>query len=396
MVDPTETPPPPGPDDLAQPDNGGGLDSRRPVVAEAPGKLFLILFLGAAFVFFIIYFVILGGDDDDVDVVDNKPRRISADTISPPPPPPPPEPLPPPKPLATPALTPPPLPTVPVVAEDEPTNEERQERLRSSMLIFNASDGLFGDDFDDTRQAEDEFAANDPNLSFQSRAIRASKAEKVSAASIGDINVMIAQGKLIHGVLETAINTQLPGVIRAITSRDIYAEAGRARLVPKGSRLIGVYNTDLFRGQSRVFIVWTRIIRPDGTDIMVGSPGTDALGRAGLEGAVDSKFRELFSTAILTSFITVGVAAGAEAVLDDDGSTTSTATDGTTTTSGSSTSQAAAQSIANIGGVGKRVIDNVIDTRPTISIDQGTKINIMVNRDLIFPRSVVQSVNFVE
>ena len=225
--------------------------------------------------------------------------------------------------------------------------------------------------------------------------MRASESSPVRAGHIGDLYSTIAQGKLIHGVLESALNTQLPGTIRSIVSRDIYAEAGSARLVPKGSRLIGIYNTDIFRGQSRVFIVWTRIIRPDGIDIMVNSPGVDKLGRAGLEGAVDGRFRELFATALLTSVITIGAATAAESVVDTD-STTTRGSDGSTTTTGSSSAQAVSSSIANIGGVGKRVIDNVIDTRPVIEIDQGTKINVMVNRDMIFPSSILQQTTFVE
>jgi type IV secretion system protein VirB10 len=129
----------------------------------------------------------------------------------------------------------------------------------------------------------------------------------------------------------------------------------------------------------------------------VNSPGVDKLGRAGEAGFVDSRFREIFSTAILTSVITIGVASAAEKVVGgDDTVTNTTNTDGTTSSSGSATAQATAQSISNIGGVAKRVLDNVIDTRPVITIDQGTKINVMVNRDLIFPNSVLQQTNFVE
>ncbi len=366
-----------------------------PAVASAPGKLFLILFLGAAFFFAAIYFVFSGGEKKETIVKDTKLQKVAKADFEAPPTPPPVIPDLPPRPIIPEVAEVPLPPPVPVVDEKAPTDQKYLERLRSDMLIFNSSDGV-GAAFEDQRQAEDDMAQNDPNLAFAQNAMRASTAQKVKAGHIGDLYSIIAQGKLIHGVLETAINTQLPGVIRAIVSRDIFAEAGTERLVPKGSRMIGVYNTDVFRGQSRVFIVWTRIIRPDGVDIMVNSPGVDKLGRAGLEGAVDGRFRELFSTAILTSVISIGMAVGVENVVDDEGTSTTRSANGDLTTTSTSSSQAAASSIANVGGVARRIIDNVIDIRPVIEIDQGTKVNIMVNKDLIFPSTIMQQTTFVE
>lgn len=373
-----------------------GMDmAGTPAVASAPGKLFMVLGLGSLFLFAAIYFVFSGGDKKKKLIDDRKMQGIAKQDFEAAPTMPPPVIDLPPTPIMPPGTDePPPLPQVDIVNEQGPTDERYLERLRSDMVIFNTTDGV-GAALEDRRRAEDDLATNDPNLSFAQKAMRASQSSPVKAGHIGDLYSTIAQGKLIHGVLESALNTQLPGTIRSVVSRDIYAEAGSARLVPKGSRLIGIYNTDIFRGQSRVFIVWTRIIRPDGIDIMVNSPGVDKLGRAGLEGAVDGRFRELFATALLTSVITIGAATAAESVVDTD-STTTRGSDGSTTTTGSSSAQAVSSSIANIGGVGKRVIDNVIDTRPVIEIDQGTKINVMVNRDMIFPASILQQTTFVE
>lgn len=374
-----------------------GVDTMgAPAVAAAPGKLFLMLFGGAAFFFVALYFIFSGDGKKEPIATPTKlqtPAKKDFDPMPPTPPTPievPPTPIP----TPPPAEEVPPLPPMEITSDPGPTDEKYLERLRSEMMVFNNTTGA-GAAFEDQRKAENDLAANDPNLGFAQKAMRASAASPVKAGHIGDLYSTIAQGKLIHGVVESAINTQLPGSIRAVVSRDTYAEAGSVRLIPKGSRLIGIYNTDIFRGQSRVFVVWTRIIRPDGIDIMVNSPGVDKLGRAGLEGAVDGKFRELFATALITSVITIGAATVAESVVDSD-STTTRGADGSTTTSGSASAEAVSQSIANIGGVGKRVIDNVIDTRPVIEIDQGTKINVMVNRDMVFPSSVMQQTTFVE
>ncbi len=193
----------------------------------------------------------------------------------------------------------------------------------------------------------------------------------------------IAQGKIIHAVLETAINTDLPGTLRAIVSRDTYAETGREVMIPKGSRLIGTYSTGVLRGQKRVMVVWTRLIRPDGLDIDIGSPGTDALGRGGVPGLVDNKYAEIFSAAILTSVIAIGIAAGTDAIIDNPSTTTTGG--GSSTTTGSAGATAASGAVATLGSVSEDVVNTMLDLRPTITVDQGTLVNVFVNKDLTFP-----------
>lgn len=244
----------------------------------------------------------------------------------------------------------------------------------------------------DQRAASDALSASDPNSAFSNNVLRATKAEKATASRLNNLSITIAQGKIINAVLETAINTDLPGTLRAIISRDIYAESGREVMIPKGTRLIGTYNTGINRGQRRVLIVWTRLIRPDGLDIMIGSPGVDSLGRAGLEGHVDNKYSEIFSAAILSSVISIGAAVAADAATGNDDTTTTTQrTDGSSSTTGSSGSIAAASAVQNIGTVGKDIVNTMLDLKPTITVDQGTKINVFVNRDLSFPNGQFDS-----
>ena len=103
----------------------------------------------------------------------------------------------------------------------------------------------------------------------------------------------VSQGTLIPAILETAINSDVPGYVRAVVSRDVMGFDGRRVLIPSGSRLIGQYRSGLAAGQSRAFIVWTRLTRPDGVTVSLGSPVTDPLGRAGLGGKVDSHLLKL-------------------------------------------------------------------------------------------------------
>jgi type IV secretion system protein VirB10 len=116
----------------------------------------------------------------------------------------------------------------------------------------------------------------------------------------------VAQGTMMPAVLETAIDTDVPGFVRAVISRDVRSFDGSRVLVPRSSHVIGQYKSAPAQGQSRVYVLWTRLIRPDGVSIDLGSPTTDSSGRNGLGGQVNSHFGKRFGAAILLS--TIGAA----------------------------------------------------------------------------------------
>ena len=149
--------------------------------------------------------------------------------------------------------------------------------------------------------------AVDPNTRFQ-RQLGKSPAPTSVATRTAGLDFLILQGKFIDAVAETAMNSDLPGQVRALVSYDIYAESGRRVMLPRGTRLIGDYNTAITKGQKRLFVVWTRAIRPDGIDIALLSGGTDPLGRAGLTGEVDTHFWQIFGTSALLSILGAGAA----------------------------------------------------------------------------------------
>jgi type IV secretory pathway VirB10-like protein len=176
-------------------------------------------------------------------------------------------------------------------------------------------------------------------------------------------SLVVAQGATIPGVLETALNSDLPGFARAVVSRDVRSFDGSTVLIPRGSRVIGEYRSAVAQGQSRAFVIWTRVLRPDGVAIQIGSPAPDPVGRAGLSGSVDRHFLEEFSGAILLSVINAGTAAlvgqpSTEVVVG---------------------SSQAATGLASAASV---FAPTVIP--PTIKVPQGTPIRIFVSRDLDF------------
>lgn len=104
----------------------------------------------------------------------------------------------------------------------------------------------------------------------------------------------VAQGTMIQAVMETTLDSSLPGQTRAVVSEDVFSFDGSRLLIPRGSRLIGRYRSGVDIAQRRVTIAWDRIILPDNQTIQISSFGGDELGRFGVIGFVDAPFDERF------------------------------------------------------------------------------------------------------
>ena len=216
------------------------------------------------------------------------------------------------------------------------------------------------------------------------------KADTAKATEVNNLNRTILQGKIVNAVLETAINTDIPGMLRAIVTRDVYAEQGVDVMIPKGSRLIGKYASEVKGGQTRVAVMWDRLIRPDGIDIEIASSGVDQLGRTGVAGTVYDHFWRKIGNAFLVSYVVPVAAAEAAKKATNIKTSDNTETknkDGstTTTTSGDPVAQAITDSTKQFSDITKGMIQDSFSTKPTITVDQGTIINILVQKDLVFP-----------
>ena len=208
----------------------------------------------------------------------------------------------------------------------------------------------------------------DPNTNFQKQ-LSKNPAPISNATHTADRAFLVLQGKFIDAVAETAMNSDLPGQVRALVSHDVYAESGRRIMLPRGTRIIGEYNTAITKGQERLFVVWTRAIRPDGIDIALLSGGSDSLGRAGLTGEVDTHFWTIFGTSALLSIIGAGASnAGVNPGQDQLNSAAIYRAE-------------VAESLNRSAG---RVLDKYLDIKPTIRIANGEKVKVFVARDLDF------------
>lgn len=114
----------------------------------------------------------------------------------------------------------------------------------------------------------------------------------------------VTQGTLIPAVLETAIDTNVPGYVRAVVSQDVRSFDGTRVLVPRSSRLIGQYQSGMQNGQRRAYVIWTRLIRPDGASVNLASPAIGFDGTTGLAGKVSGAgFFKRFGSAMLLSVV---------------------------------------------------------------------------------------------
>lgn len=119
-------------------------------------------------------------------------------------------------------------------------------------------------------------------------------------------------GTVIPGVLLTGIDSDLPGQIEGQISQNVYDSVrGEHLILPQGTKLLGTYDSRITYGQSRVLVVWTRIIRPDGSNLdLEGMPGVDLSGYSGMTGNVDRHLGRILTAVVLGSVIQAGAAAG--------------------------------------------------------------------------------------
>lgn len=266
----------------------------------------------------------------------------------------------------------------PAVIAPEPEVEEFPARFRSKLINMDsqgASGGLMGGNGQAASAGNTATVAGDDANSKYLASASALGDRSAKATKIQRLDAVIPEGTLIPGILETAIVSDLPGQIRAITADDVYSFDGRRILIPTGTRLIGEYQSSVTRGQKRVFVVWTRLIRSDGVSIRLNSIGTDGLGRSGLTGIVDNKWKERFGSAILLSIVGAGSSYATGYGSDSLGG-------GSDSDNGA---DLARETIAEtFSDMANQALGENLRIPPTISVNQGERIFIFVRQDLDF------------
>lgn len=255
------------------------------------------------------------------------------------------------------------MPETSEAARLEEARQAYQQRVTSGMIAYGGSGGAGPAGGGGNPEAAEEDRKISGNEQFaRARAVRA-PVEK--AKIIANPSNTVMQGTMIQAALETMIDTDLPGAIRAIVTENVYSYDGSQVLIPRGSRVVGAYNDQVAIGQRRAMIVWHRIIMPDNQTVDIGAYGGDGIGRAGVGGKVRTHALQRFGSAALVSLISLGPAL---ALSNDDGD------DG-----GGDMAGAVSQSLS--AGVGS-TLSGYLNRAPTIGVMQGSVVTIMVDRDL--------------
>ncbi|WP_425067460.1 TrbI/VirB10 family protein [Reyranella sp.] len=178
---------------------------------------------------------------------------------------------------------------------------------------------------------------------------------------------VLQAGAVIPAALITGLRSDLPGQITAQVTENVYdTPTGGALLIPQGARLIGVYDSQVSFGQSRLLLVWTRLLLPNGYSIVLErQPGADASGQAGLEDGVDHHRGSLFKAALLSTILAVGTELGSD---QNDSDIVRALRRG----AGDTLNQA-----------GQQVVRRNLNIQPTLTIRPGYPVRVIVTRDLV-------------
>ncbi|QND61628.1 type IV secretion system protein VirB10 [Mesorhizobium huakuii] len=179
-------------------------------------------------------------------------------------------------------------------------------------------------------------------------------------------DLVITQGTIIPCILQTAIDTNLPGYVKCVLPKDVRGATNNVVLLDRGTTVIGEIQRGLQQGDARVFVLWTRIETPDHALVSIASPGADELGRSGMPGTVDNHFWQRFGGAMLMSVIQGAFQAAGQYAGGSGGGT------------GIDSFQ------SNGGQAVETTLRATVNIPPTLKKNQGDAVSIFVARDLDF------------
>ena len=193
--------------------------------------------------------------------------------------------------------------------------------------------------------------------------LRPSLTPAVRAEVLPTQRLLLPKGAFVDCTLETAIDSTLPGMTTCVTATDTFSADGSTVLLERGTKLVGETRGEVAQGSARVFVLWSEARTPTGVVIPLASPGTDELGRSGLAGNINRHFFQRFGAAILISVINGAIQAAV----------TSRSNGGTVIYNPSSSQD-----------VMTEVLKDTINIPPTVTKNQGDRIQVLVARDLDF------------
>ena len=253
--------------------------------------------------------------------------------------------------------------------------EQEREAARGSRLFFGGGSpgsgggGLVGLPLPAEAQVAAPAAAPQSDTGHKQAFLeRASDRRTVSGERLTGLasSSILQAGSVIPAALITGIRSDLPGLVTAQVTQNVYdSPTGRILLIPQGSRLIGDYDADVAFGQSRILLAWNRLILPDGRSIVLErQPASDPRGFAGLQDGTNYHWGGVLKAALVSTLLGVGSELGS----GNDGDLARAVRRGTQD---------------SINRAGEQIVSRELNVRPTLTIRPGFPVRVLVTRDLI-------------
>jgi len=258
----------------------------------------------------------------------------------------------------------------PTMAREQRTGPSPQEKAYNSPLIVDDSSNNVAAVAAGAAALGAVKPAEGGNSGPLASVLTSTKTATSVAGVLQNRQFLLAKGAQIDCDLKTALSSDVPGMTSCVVTRNVYSDDGSTVLIERGSEATGEYQSNMKQGQTRIFVLWDRVKSPEGVVVNLDSPGTDPLGRSGLDGYVDNHWFERLGAAFMLSIVqdAIGYETAKAQSSGGGGSVTFT-----------NSSQTGDQ-------MASKILDSTINIPPTISKNQGERVNIFVARDLDFSK----------
>lgn len=247
-----------------------------------------------------------------------------------------------------------------------PTSLYEGAGSNASVSVGQSSGGNKAKQVTDGSVPEATFMGKGADQAFGNTAYQTSS---VDAKQVPHPEYTIVSGEMLHATMNVAMNSDLPGMITATVISPAYSYVGGNELIPKGSRLIGQYSSAVLQGQSRIFVMWNRLVLPDGVSVDINSPDTDQIGQSGEPADyINRRFWSRFGESILMSILSAGVSNVDVQSSDQYNS-----------------AQAYRMAVADsLQQSAAGTLEQTVSLKPTLVRYQGATINVFIAHDLSF------------
>ncbi|RAZ82148.1 type IV secretion system protein VirB10 [Mesorhizobium hawassense] len=254
---------------------------------------------------------------------------------------------------------------MPATAVDKPPEPAVDSSAQTPIFAYTGNDQP-PDNSEPRENKQPGIVAEVPSVNDLSSRLKSDMPEPSRATLLPHPDFVITQGTIIPCILQTAVDTNLPGYVKCVLPQDIRGATNNVVLLDRGTTVVGEIQRGLRQGDGRVFVIWSRIETPDHAVVSLASPGADELGRSGMPGLVDNHFWQRFGGAVLLSVVQGGLQAAGQYATNSGGG----------------------GSINNFQSNGGQTIDTAlratVDIPPTLRKNQGDTASIFVAKDLDF------------